>query len=574
MSLFSDKKPPHGLVIVGLLALFGGLANYTYVFQFGLYSDDYAVLSGHIGQSWSALMQHIGHIWQSLPQGRPVGYTVHLLLSWSGFQLGGIVGMYAMAWGVLTLNACLLFALARHWLPWQYALLAGLFYTVYPANTEYCSITAVLFVQTSLTSLLLALNLYLRHFKWLAFGVTSLCLFHYESKFMIFAVAPFFFPPYDKSFIKNLLSHWALMILIMIAVLVIRSLWGDYRLEQMTPAYMLEVVLLAPFMGAYRSLSLFLWGPQRVGLFWNGPMVIAFALTALFIFGVFRKLPVTASPALSLKGIRGKPLQANLHAFWSHWNQNSMFQLMVIAVLMLLAGYTLAFLNYPPLTRYGGRTAVHVASSVGGVLVFILIVAAVVRWGLRKQAKKWVVLVLALYMACLMRYRFEIQQSHAHSWSLTQQFYGQMHERVAGMRDSHLIFIDHDDLEHTKFVKTFAWTNAVMLDTIYQFPHDWKHPPRFLTAKVLAPEKDGDPWRVERIKKWIEADDHYVAEALPQQTVTILKPDEDSWQAVTGKVSVKAAEPFELTSLPTKTANLHTDLYELKPIGRLVLGQD
>ncbi|MFN8354362.1 MAG: hypothetical protein U0Y10_07950 [Spirosomataceae bacterium] len=80
---------------------------FSYISSLGLYEDDFFFIGNSLHTSFSALLQYSLHCFQTFPEGRPLGFVLPAWFTFVGEHVGGLVGIYLIAYGILVINALL-----------------------------------------------------------------------------------------------------------------------------------------------------------------------------------------------------------------------------------------------------------------------------------------------------------------------------------------------------------------------------------------------------------------------------------------------------------------------------------
>src|SRR5260221_4676092 len=156
------------------------IANYLFANHFGIYDDDYIWVMTLPPMDWnfSHTLGEIKRIWPewvSVYQGRPLGFSLNILMAFYSGKLPSLVWGYAVGYGIFLTNGVLLFIFARRLMPWTGALVAVLCYVTFPPDAS----KVILMhrqLHLSMTFLLIALLLYQQKRMVWAYLVSGLCL--------------------------------------------------------------------------------------------------------------------------------------------------------------------------------------------------------------------------------------------------------------------------------------------------------------------------------------------------------------------------------------------------------------
>jgi hypothetical protein len=145
---------PVFLLDLVLLAVVFWVVRYWHSSHFGLYEDDITIIPGAIAQQSGDLLRSI---WDSTisfeGQGRPLHHGLIQFLSKFGYSLNHLQGLYWTGYTITLINIGLFYWLMVRVAKRNFALIAGLCYVLYSADTTQAYLTLSLGVQPSLTFL-------------------------------------------------------------------------------------------------------------------------------------------------------------------------------------------------------------------------------------------------------------------------------------------------------------------------------------------------------------------------------------------------------------------------------------
>ncbi|MBM3123429.1 MAG: hypothetical protein FJZ97_14770, partial [Chloroflexi bacterium] len=244
--------------IILILAI-AWVARYLRVREFGLYEDDLTIIPRAVTMSGSDLVNHVfTYIVRLYGHGRPLSDSLIYVGSWLGWRLGGLTGIYVLGFAFFGLNCILVFLLARRVAGQQVALLSGLAFAVFPADTTQAFLTHSLGLQPALTLALLALHAYLSNRVWLSWLLAALVLFTYETPFGVIAAGPLLAPgPWDRARARRWLLHGVVMAVVLVSVLGVRVAISDDRVTGIPFPWIVLTPLERMLQGPPVSLGLF-----------------------------------------------------------------------------------------------------------------------------------------------------------------------------------------------------------------------------------------------------------------------------------------------------------------------------
>ena len=177
------------LRVLPLLFLVIWIAHFSLSYSFGLYEDDYSHISPWMTSEPSILMSILAVNFTVWPQGRPLHFSFPKLFGYLGFQAAGLQGIYVIAAIILTLNAFLFYLLLKRVGSDTFALLGGLAFCLFPADTTRAFLTHAIGYQPSFTFLLIALHLYFSDLRKVSYVVILGALLTFEAGLAAFLVS-------------------------------------------------------------------------------------------------------------------------------------------------------------------------------------------------------------------------------------------------------------------------------------------------------------------------------------------------------------------------------------------------
>lgn len=511
-------------IALAFLAVTIWIAHFLRSISFGLYEDDYAVIS----YMWRLpdFLENTRSAVMDLPQGKPIGALMIGIFSFVGHKLGGLQAIYLMGFAIVTLNAFLLFILLRIVSTELVAITAALAFGLFPADTTHSFLTHSLGLQPSLTFFFLAAILYLsgrRVWSWVAITGTLLT---YETPAPVFLAVPLFAFPWDRTLVRRLLAHAAIFAAIVLVVVGIRVAFGEERIAAMrgdipgTLALIAKSVVIGPVV----SMVQFVIAPLRAIANLN-TTVIAFMLGSLPIFAWMLRRSATAAPAegggQSVVALQEDRAREGLQAIG---RQLELWQLFLAGLAMLGLAYGLSFTHFPPVASYGRGTSVHLAAALGGSLIFAvictLIIAGARRFGLQFLA----VLLISLYLSLVLAYRLLIQDDFVRAWQNQRSFWTSAIAAIPDMTENTVIFVLARNLPGTAFILSNSWADPIILGQLFEFPKHWANPPRLFVVNKSWPKalvREGDRFR------WMVPEATWFAhwETFPNSNVILLEMD-------------------------------------------------
>jgi hypothetical protein len=154
------------------------------------------------------------------------------------------------------------------------------------------------------------------------------------------------------------------------------------------------------------------------------------------------------------------------------------------------------------------------------------------------RLKNYAIIVLGLYFSLVTAYRFSIQLDFKQAWENQRAFWTGAIANLPDMTDETIVFVLDQNLPKTRYILTNSWADAIILRQIFQFPGDWKNPPRLFVVHHdwtdhLVREADQFKWEVPNATWW----SHW--EVLPDSNVILLEMDHGRLVRRFGSINIK-----------------------------------
>lgn len=520
-----------GVKVFLCFALFGAIAHFFYCRHMGLYEDDYIYTLGCYDWGWAKWWDEALRAISEPVQGRPLNHLFRRTLNF--ITLRGDTLLYAQmaSWLLLSLNATLLYKLARQHLGAVAALLGGLAYLLYPADSS----RQILMHQSDLlfgaTLCLLGLHAFARGKPWLGWFCGLCCLLNYESFFLPLAVAPLI-PTQDTQTTarkawswKRLILHGSIFVGLALTVVFVRALLGESR---------------AGGLGAGVGAS----AAKSLQALWQGPASCLGAFGNAFLHALQLKGMGLALVALSFILCAGALLYAKTLGSRKQESANPAGRLALVGLLAWSLSYALCIRpdNSPPITTLGRLSGVHVAGSIG----FALLVAALSEliWGRIKTRARLLTTaaVLSALVGILVGHGLWVQEKeYVRNWDQQGKFWREIMPLIADLRDNEPVLVDLEKAEallpHTAGFHRFATVNyaPVVLHRVSDFPANWKLKPRvFGLWKQCKTEQRGELLQL-RTPEWFWEG---LWPELKSGHFVYLRARGQHWERVAGKVDI------------------------------------
>ncbi|MCH7611304.1 MAG: hypothetical protein J4N74_10975 [Chloroflexi bacterium] len=476
--------------IVLLVALLW-VVRYWHSSEFGLYEDDLTHLPSAAVMSGEELLQFVFDPVRNLRlhgNGHPLHFTLIFTLANFGWRLGDLNGPYWIGFVIGAINVALVYILLRRVHGKSLGVLGGLAYVLYSADTTQAFLTHSLGLQPSITLFLIATHAYLSGKRWIAYVLVALTLFIYETPYTVFFAVPLLMPKPTRGWVRDLVRHAAILGTILLGVIVWRIFVGDDRIAGLSPLELVSVPLLHMLEGPFVSLGTYLFRPIQTLGGLNAEivlvMLVSFVGAGLLLARLSIKMPVSLREKLgsAAKGARaGQGLRASSRSAWGRLpaELRSLLRLAAIGFIMLVLAYPLTF-TVRAYAISGRDTRVHA----GGVVGAALLVGSVLLIGLQlAEAYGWrkpIALILAGWISLMIGYGFVIQEDYRLAWEYQKNFWTDLVQLVPDVGAGSVILVDPEGLRDTRQIGANYWNLPRVLDQLYEFPEDWKPPPRVI----------------------------------------------------------------------------------------------
>ncbi len=473
----SKAAPWHWVLLFLCLIALAWVARYWFSSGFGLYEDDLTFIPGAIDSSFGEILRQIDANFSTIAeQGRPFMWSWVILLSHMGWQLGGLQGMYVLAFCVWAVNIGLfVWLLKRVQGELLFCFIGGLAYVLFSADNTQAFLFNAFGLQSALTLLLIALHLYITkgNIRWLAYPFVLAILFNYETPFWLFLAAPCLLALDGPRLRKWVLINTLLLMLIFFSVFLLRRFSGEARVAELGFPEMILTPLSHMVVGPFVALGAYFLRAYQVAVrFSPGLGAAAAAFTFLSAGLGLWWVKEYFQAASSLDTEDGMSWWSALVA-----QNQRLLQLALAGLIMVFMAYPLTFLLRP--TAISGReTRVHLAAVVGTALLtasaFVLLLRLIKKRGIRMA----VVVGMCLLFGFNFAFGFLIQADFVQAWDLQQQFWRDLLPLIPDVEDGTIIMIEPTGLEDTLYMSANTWNLPRMLPQMFVFPSDWEQVPR------------------------------------------------------------------------------------------------
>jgi len=483
------------------LALVVWIARFLHFQQFGLYEDDYYRVGVALGMTRSQVLSRIQEFFLFPGQGRPLHDSPIFFFAYLGEQLGDLSTVYLIGYGIVAANALLFYLLLKRVYQQQpFALLGGLSFALYPADTTQIYLTHTLGVQPSITFLLIALHCYLarptRPFSYLFALGSLLC---YETLFTVFVTAPLLKQKWDATLKRELIRHILLVGTLFTGVVIVRLAIGTSPNSR----GLLSLLLLVgnPIAGPFVAIATYPYRAIETLFKLKGELLILLPPCFLALGWIFWQLKPSrnfpASPAGTQRWFKRLKLPQSLQNYGTP---------ALTGIVMMVFAYPLT-LSAPAILISGRGTRVHTAAVLGASLLCASILASLLSAAKARRQRQFAVRGLAAFFSLAIGFGLVVQQDYTTSWAYQRAFWTDVARLVpdveegtviavepTGLRDTRqwIFFQEPAGVRDTRQIQVNGWSMPFILEQLYQFPPAWKTPPRVYRAhpnweeKVLA----------------------------------------------------------------------------------------
>lgn len=475
----TNRISPISMII--LIIFLAGLAWFSRYFLssgFGLYEDDLTFIPAAIEADFIGVLSMIAGYFSSLAQqGRPFMWSWVVLLSHLGWQVGGLQGMYVIAFLVWLTNILLFTLLLRKIHPsLLFTAVGGIAYVLFSADTNQAFLFNAFGLQSSITFLLLALHLYVRNqkFRWGAYILLVIVILTYETPYWLFLAAPFLTELKSRALTRRLLENTLIVSLMFIVIYFLRYLSGEARVVGLGFPDMVIIPLKHMAIGPFVGLGIYFLRPILVLQNISTTLLAAVITGSVIIFALLNWLHRTTNhPGAKLKLF---PINRDWFSRLDIHVQRDL-RLLLAGLLMLVFAYPLTIL----LRSYaisGRETRVHLAAVVGASIVVTCVVMLFYSLLAKEKFRVILMALVSLVFGFNFAFGFIIQKAYVRAWDLQKAFWQEALPLVSDASDGTAILIDGLNFEDVLYIDANTWNLPRVLPQLMVFPDDWEIPPR------------------------------------------------------------------------------------------------
>jgi hypothetical protein len=451
----------------------------------GLYEDDWHFSGNAITNTFAQNIDRISSALFTFWQGRPLHMTFLTFIPFLGAKLGGITTIYLIGFSILSVNACLWYSLLKKITQQPYLpIISTLLFCLYPADTTFNYLQHLIGLQTSLLLFLIAFHLFVSEAsknnltKIFSYVFLTLSLLTYESLFPLFLIAPLL--PKNRSNKKQWFYHIFILVFILVIYFSLRKLAGEQRVNELTLIELIQKLGYQVIVGPFISLKTFFLRLIEVIATLKMQELAILIISASVFFIVIHYL------------VKNGYQKDNQKAY------SEIFKFLVIGILMTVLAYPSEFLLSVDMVD-GRASRVHFAAALGTtIIVGCLWSMFLVKTHHQKQWNRLIILLLSIHLSLLFTFALNIQSYYKLSWQYQQAFWSDVLKLAPDFEERTVILVQAPSLPWGKQINPFDWSVPSVLESIYQFPKNWKFKPRLY---VINPDLDNpNQWKSEMIK--------------------------------------------------------------------------
>jgi hypothetical protein len=472
--------------------LLGGLfwvARYWQSAAFGLYEDDLTIIPTAFSMGFGEVLRFVfNYIIHLYGHARPLSDSFIFLFSNIGWKINGLWGAYLIGYAITLTNILLFYWLLKRLGGRFFALLGGIVYCLFSADTTQVFLTHSLGLQPSITLLLLAFHSYISNRKVLAYILAGIILFSYESPFLVFMAAPFLEMVAGRKNFRRIAIHVVILSGMLGLVYLLRTFIGEGRVESLNIRDVLTIPFRHMIQGPFTVLRTFLTRPLRPLVDFSLPLGVAMGITFVVLIIILWRQE-------SILQVRFQDL---LKSFQKHApilpeDVKKFLYLTLSGLIMLVMAYPLTF-TVDATSLAGRATRVHAAAVVGSALFFsslLIILMAVLR---RRLLQRVLMVVVSLYFSLMVGYGFILQEDYVLAWKLQKSLWTELLPLIPDAGPGTAILLTPTGLTDVYQIDANSWNMPRILEQLYLFPDSTLTPPAVYRLSsgwkntILAPD--------------------------------------------------------------------------------------
>ncbi len=464
------------LISIGLILATFWAARHLLHGSFGFYEDDYTLVVRAMAADWPEVREFLaGQFSQFAGQGRPLQHGFVFLFGYLSERLGGLLPAYWLAYVIVATNCVLFYLLLRKLGDGLFALVGGLAYAMFSADTTQAFLYHAFGLQPALTFLILASLAYLSGRRVLAYALSLGSLLSYETTYLVFLGIPLLEREWNRGWSKRLAQHVAIGLAILGVVTAIRATIGEERVLDLIASDLLGVSFLHALQGPPVALGSYFLRPIQAVI----DMDLGIGLVTLISF-------VVCWAALNWMSSFNRP---------DPTERPRLVRLLIGGLVLVALAYPLTF-TVRAYAISGRDTRVHLAAAVGAAIVFAGAWRLAFALSAAGRLRRVVPAGLSASLALLVGFGLVVQKDYARAWELQRRFWASLVQFTPDLGEGTVILVDPAGLIDTRYINANTWSLPLVLKYIYEFPSDWDPAPR---VHRLLPD-----WRVRSLHNQLE----------------------------------------------------------------------
>jgi len=458
-----------------VLAALVWAAKYWHSAEFGLYEDDYTRTPAAMEMTGQQLVAQVMENFKHLSDhGKPLHGSLIYSLTFLGSQFGGLRGVYGLGFLFVVGNTWLLFALLRRLQGACFALVAGMAYALFAADTSQAFLTHALGLQPSMLFILLAFHSYLSRKPWLGYGLALLSLITYETAFPLFLAAPLLLGKEQAGGASRWLSHVVVLGLILAGVTSIRSVLGESRVSDLSWPMALITSGKHMIQGPIVSLGTYFYRPLQVLRSVDEDEWIMMGVGFAVLFSVLLALRTPASNHVR-QSVPAKRTRGPRNCLPKEFAQ--LGRMAVAGLILLVLAYPLTF-TVRAYAISGRDTRVHFAAAPGASILFACAWVAILALLSGPGRRAVGLAVLAGQLTLLLGFGLLVQHDYVLAWQLQKDFWRELVPLVPDAGEGTVVLVSPEGLQDPLQIGANTWALPRVLEQMYDFPASWDRPPR------------------------------------------------------------------------------------------------
>ncbi len=502
-----------------LLAGISWVSHFWYVSTFGLYEDDYTFVGQPISTDLNGLIELVKGIWVQFVQGRPIGFSCAYILSFIGFNIAGMTGVYCCGYVIILVNTLLFY-----WLMWRlsrclrFAAIGGLAFCLFPADTTATFLTHSLGLYICTTLFLLAIHAYLSDQFWLAYLLISASLISYETCFPLFLTAPLLKYRWNRQIVNKLTINSLLMGLMLGLVIIIRKLVSESRMAELNILSALATSIWHTLIGPIVSIGMYAYRPIYVLFNWQSDLFV-FTPIAIGLIWIILKKTSSLKPSNDIGTISKFRISRS--------------QLWIVSIIMLFLAYPLTIILQVGDIE-GRASRVHLAAIIGGSMLFTLGVDRLLASAKTNLDRSWISLGLATVFSLLVGFGLIVQADYRLAWSKQQNLVAAIVKLCPDLVEGTSILIESKDIVNPKQIASYSWSMPLLLERIYVFPDRWQVIPRIYQINPQWQQQISNPdlLPLPKITEWLTFIPKQHLKMAETNNTIMLRISNDRWTRI------------------------------------------